>query len=377
MSSHVHELPGLPTTFGRNTAVRHMPVGQRLAYDAVRGRLWIVCRKCQEWSLTPIEERWEAIEECERLFAAADVHVASRAPTTTIGLAQAGDVALLRFGDAPRDEIANARYGPRLLRRQAQRRRLAAVAGVAAGVVAGTFILVGMATGSIPATAYLAAMGVFIAYSMGTAAHRFRLARFHRKDGTAIWLTAGELQSAHVPPHGKHRGQNGTDFAVWNGRADERFYHDDVLAPLAAILPSLNANGGSPLLVASAVRLVDETEAAVQRESPNATSLRDRQGRMAWQRLLQGRKGAEAFLYNRPLVERLALEIAVAEELERRLLAGDAASVVARAEFEGEVAGIADNMFLPQAMLEWIARYKGRLSTSPATLNDTSPAEQE
>jgi hypothetical protein len=53
---------------GRNEAVEAFPIGRRLAFDAARGRLWVVCRACERWNLTPIEERWEAIEECERSF---------------------------------------------------------------------------------------------------------------------------------------------------------------------------------------------------------------------------------------------------------------------------------------------------------------------
>ncbi|HMH86422.1 MAG TPA: hypothetical protein VK529_10795, partial [Gemmatimonadaceae bacterium] len=54
------------TELGANEAVEHFPVGRRLAFDAAKGRLWVVCRKCERWNLTPVEERWEAIEECER-----------------------------------------------------------------------------------------------------------------------------------------------------------------------------------------------------------------------------------------------------------------------------------------------------------------------
>ena len=53
---------------GTNEAIEHFPVGRRLAFDAARGRLWVVCRSCERWNLTPLEERWEAIEEGERLF---------------------------------------------------------------------------------------------------------------------------------------------------------------------------------------------------------------------------------------------------------------------------------------------------------------------
>jgi hypothetical protein len=53
---------------GANEAIERFPVGRRLAFDTERGRLWAVCRRCERWNLTPLETRWEAIEECERLF---------------------------------------------------------------------------------------------------------------------------------------------------------------------------------------------------------------------------------------------------------------------------------------------------------------------
>ena len=52
---------------GSNAVVESFPVGRRLAFDAARGRLWVVCGKCHRWNLTPLEERWEAVEDCERI----------------------------------------------------------------------------------------------------------------------------------------------------------------------------------------------------------------------------------------------------------------------------------------------------------------------
>src|SRR5918997_842011 len=69
---------------GSNEVVEAFPVGRRLAFDQARGRLWVVCPKCGRWNLTPIEERWEAIEECERLFAGTRL----RASTDQVGLAR-------------------------------------------------------------------------------------------------------------------------------------------------------------------------------------------------------------------------------------------------------------------------------------------------
>ena len=67
-----------------NDDIEHFPVGRRLAFDAGRGRLWVICRRCRQWNLTPTEERWEAIEECERFYRATKLRVS----TDQIGLAR-------------------------------------------------------------------------------------------------------------------------------------------------------------------------------------------------------------------------------------------------------------------------------------------------
>jgi hypothetical protein len=71
------------------------PVGRRLAYDAERGRLWVVCPACERWNLTPLDARWEAIEQAERLFGGTRLRVA----TDNVGLARVADgTDLVRVG---------------------------------------------------------------------------------------------------------------------------------------------------------------------------------------------------------------------------------------------------------------------------------------
>ena len=83
---------------GTNEVIETFPVGRRLAFDAERGRLWVVCRKCERWNLTPLEERWEAVEACERIFR--DTRV--RFSTDNIGLARHPEgLTLVRVGEAP------------------------------------------------------------------------------------------------------------------------------------------------------------------------------------------------------------------------------------------------------------------------------------
>src|SRR5688572_15371300 len=103
--------------FGRNDAIEGLQVGRRLAFDSARGRLWVVCRRCGRWNLTPIEDRWEPLEQCERSFR--DTRV--RTSSTNIGLARLDDGAeLIRIGAPLRNEFAAWRYGSRFLRRHRQ-----------------------------------------------------------------------------------------------------------------------------------------------------------------------------------------------------------------------------------------------------------------
>ena len=70
-----------------NESLESFPVGKRLAFDAAKGRLWVICRKCERWNLSPLEERWEAIEQAERLYR----DTRKRVATDNIGLAKLRD----------------------------------------------------------------------------------------------------------------------------------------------------------------------------------------------------------------------------------------------------------------------------------------------
>jgi hypothetical protein len=114
---------------GENEALEHFPVGARLAFDAWQGRLWAVCGKCGRWNLSPIEERWEAVEEAEKHFRDSRLRVSSE----NIGLAKLPDgTRLIRVGEALPGELAAWRYGD-MLRHRRYRHWLAIGGAVAAG----------------------------------------------------------------------------------------------------------------------------------------------------------------------------------------------------------------------------------------------------
>ena len=95
-------------SLGRNDSIEHFPVGRRVAFDGERGRPWAVCPSCHQWNLAPIEERWEALEECEKAYRTATRCVS----TDNVALARLSDgTDLVRIGQPLLPEFAAWRYG--------------------------------------------------------------------------------------------------------------------------------------------------------------------------------------------------------------------------------------------------------------------------
>ena len=127
---------------GSNDSIERFPVGRSLAFDAEKGRLWAVCGKCARWNLAPIEERWEAIEDAERLFRDTRLRVQSE----NIGLTKLADgTRLVRVGQALPGELAVWRYG-----RMMRHRRM--LYGVEAGIRTAQVVGVGLGVGAVAAS---------------------------------------------------------------------------------------------------------------------------------------------------------------------------------------------------------------------------------
>lgn len=93
---------------GRNTLLEHLPIGRRLAYDESAGRVWVICAGCSRWNLVPFESRWEAIEEAEKTYRGTPL----RASTDQVGLAKTREGSeLVRIGKPLLPELASWRYG--------------------------------------------------------------------------------------------------------------------------------------------------------------------------------------------------------------------------------------------------------------------------
>jgi hypothetical protein len=314
---------------GSNEMVEAFPVGRRLAFDESRGRLWVVCRKCERWNLSPLEERWEAIEQCDRLFRDTRLRVS----TDNIGLAKLSEgLELVRIGNPLRPEFAAWRYGDQFGRRR-QRAMMVGGAGAVAAV-AGAPLLVA----SVPFLSTLAFTSWVVPW--------FSVPYQSAKD----WVTADRVV-AQVPVEGRTvavRVKQLKESAIVVRRAGDELAidlcHDggttQLQGPAAErvtgmLLAQSNVLGASRRDVQHALRRVDAVgDASSFFASASKLSRRPGGRVMAEMR----RVGA----FNLTAVERLALEMALHEDAERRALEGELQQLADAWKHAEEIASIVD-----------------------------------
>jgi hypothetical protein len=120
--------------FPPNALFGLVPPGEQLAYDPERGRIWSICARCRRWTLTPIEERSDAIDTLERAVTGRAVLLGS---TPNVRLYHVEDIAIVRIGAAPLLERSAWRFGREILERAtAFRSRRTRVRAAAAGALA-------------------------------------------------------------------------------------------------------------------------------------------------------------------------------------------------------------------------------------------------
>jgi hypothetical protein len=333
---------------GANEVIAAFPVGRRIAFDAAKGRLWVVCRKCERWNLTPLDERWEAVEEAERLYG----DTRRRVATAEIGLARLGDgTELVRVGAPLRPEFAAWRYGDQFGRRR-NRQILIAGAGLAAigGIVVGGATL-GVSIGGfgwmITQFGRMAIQGgeeTIVARVRTEAGQVLPVRRRHLAESTLSHASDGALA---------------LELRYKNGRS--RFEGPEALRVASLVIPAVNRFGGSRRTVTAAVSEIEQVggpERYVEqlaRRAESATAVRGRPHR--WGR--RGRIGRTG-LYGLTSVDRLALEMALHEDAERRAMEGELATLAQAWRDAEEIAAIADDMFLPAGVEQSLERLRGK-----------------
>ncbi len=321
---------------GTNQVLEEFPVGRRLAFDAARGRLWVVCQKCERWNLTPIEERWEAVEACERIFRETRLRVS----TGNIGLGRhAEGLQLVRIGEPLRPEFAAWRYGDQFGRRR--RRTMLYTAG-GLGLLAGISLVGPVIVGGSGLGGYW----LWQAWE-GIAASRTRV-RLHTDDGRLIKLRRDDLPTARLRPM-----DDGTSFrlSLLKGRKQEWFEGDEARRFATRIIPSMNRMGGRKVTVQAAVQ---EIEARGHPDRFLADVVHgDR---------FRGRKGAPGYIHKMPAPTKLALEMALHEEEERRALDGELWRLERAWREAEEIATIADDLLPAPGAGTFIDRHRGAKS---------------
>lgn len=330
---------------GRNELVESFPVGRRLAFDEARGRLWVVCRHCERWNLTPLEERWEAVEACEKIFR--DTRL--RAQTDNVGLACTSEgLELVRIGRPLREEFAAWRYGDQFGRR----RRKAILYGVGVGAAVVGLAIGGVATGVLSG-AFVGQFGNFVNLWNNA---RTR-ARLKMPDGTvkkvktpmlarmALLESVDELGWAlQVKPEKKPKrwGSDGEDAVILHGEEARR--------AASVLLPAVNSAGGNKDKVRQAVQALEEAghPEAFLRSAPAVPPASGR-----W-------KKNSPTIVNLPAPTKLALEMALHEEQEMRAMQGELWRLERAWKEAEEIAGIADDLLLPDGTDETLDDLRAR-----------------
>ncbi len=340
-------------SLGANEALERFPVGRRLAFDPEKGRLWVVCARCLQWNLSPLEERWEAIEDAERLFR--DTRL--RASTDQVGLARMRDgTDLVRIGRPLLPEFASWRYGPRFGVRL--RRNLGLTIGGAA-LVGGSIVwgpALGLAAGGAGLLPFQAAHLLYELFA------RFRVVARLEDSRGPILLGGAHIRGIRLAavdwdprgwrlmvPHLRGDTKLGWPMRAEPKETDEAVTISGDAAVFAArsLLPLVNASGGMPHQVRRAVDLLEDTGSL---DASFKHALRFARGNV--------RQQIEFRLM--PVAVRIALEMAAHEETERRAMEGELADLERRWAEAEAVAAIADSLTVPQRIMDRIARLGGR-----------------
>ncbi|HXT15711.1 MAG TPA: hypothetical protein VN706_08780 [Gemmatimonadaceae bacterium] len=366
------------TDLGANHFLSAFPVGRRLAFDPKKGRLWVICTRCGRWNLTPLDERWEAIDDSERLFRGTRL----RLSTDNIGLARfRGNFELVRIGPALLPEIASWRYGTRLARfePEPEQPRSLFVRGAHLIARASAGALVGYAHG--------------IGFSDDAV---LRMRTFRRKQG--VLLRANDEFGNPVVVRYAHLGEAQLVRPEKDAPWQLKLVHDTGVATLAEsaalrvagkMLATLNFGVASQAEVQHAIAKLDDAgdpqgyfarvaSLAMRtswgrypdapEEEPHAQrgSFSERLALQLANRSFWGRGGTgsdeETPLFRLPAVDRLALEMAANEDIERRALLGELDALHTAWKDAEEIASIADELFADDVLTEFKRQYIARLA---------------
>jgi hypothetical protein len=362
------------TDLGANYHLPTFPVGRRLAFDPKKGRLWVICTRCGRWNLTPLQERWEAIDESEKMFRGTRL----RMSTDNVGLGRfRGGFELVRVGPALLPEIASWRYGTRLARFEPE------VDHQPGLFIRGARLIARATAGALVGYAHAVGFSDDAVLRMRTFRRgRGVLLRTNDEFGHPIIVRYAHLGAAELVRPEKD--------APWQ----LKLHHDSGIATLAEspalrvagkMLATLNVGVATHAEVSHAIRSSIAGDPKVfhasrrwrcarrgafpdappEHEEPRG-SFSERLALQLANRSFWGRGGTgsdeQTPLFRLPAVDRLALEMAANEDIERRALLGELELLHAAWRDAEEIAAIADEMFTDDVLDEFKRQYFERLA---------------
>ena len=259
-----------------------------------------------------------------------------RVATEHIGLARhPAGLELVRIGQPLRPEFAAWRYGDQFGRR----RKRALLIGAGAVAAVGAIMTAGVVTGAITA-GMLGQSGNFVNLFMNGRV----VLRLPTEDGVLRYKRLDVINSRLVlDPDGQWL------LTVGKGKKKERTFHGAEAERVAGlVLPKVNASGARAVNVQRAVGDIErmggpERFLAATIASPPVAARRmvrpERAGRLGYL----------------PTPTKLALEMALHEEQERRALEGELKGLELAWQAAEEVAAIADDLLVPDSVRERIA----------------------
>jgi hypothetical protein len=346
---------------GSNEALPTFPVGRRLAYDAAKGRLWVVCPRCGQWNLTPVEARWEAIEEAERRFRVTRL----RLSTDQVGLARLPDATeLVRIGRPLRPELAAWRWGDRFGLR---RRRLLMTGGVgtaAAALGAGALLAAGAPVALLATLTGATAYASFIISVAGGRAAMAGPLWIPDGQGHHLVMTGNDIPSVRLAAGGPggwtlkvpYKARRATTERRWRDFVNEpsvgevQLHGEPALEAARRLLPLVNGSGAPSGRIRAAVHTLEELGGPDVAFASAASRLREWSSRQTF-----GDSGSLLYL---PAEARLALEMAAHEERERDALTEELAALERAWQDAEAIAAIADDLLVPAGVRDRLARLR-------------------
>jgi hypothetical protein len=289
----------------------------------------VVCARCTRWNLTPVEERWEALEACERLFRESRM----RASTDNIGMARIpGGLDLVRVGKPAGREMAAWRHSGSFARRWRTRGLpVKVLAGLAAAV---PIVNPMLGLGFVP----MMAVAVGAGGAIGVVQKLIELPRRAR-----VVSPAGHIATV------KGKGLGSVVLARVDGglgvRSLDRYGGDAVggtgaVHALRSVMTARNYAGAPAYEVEREVALLDRF--------PDAGAFITK--------LVNAMEGST--LGSIPPDVSLALEMALYDDVERRAMEGELAALETEWRAAELIAAIADGLLVPADIWEGVERLK-------------------